>query len=164
MIDTLVLLVGAILRLFHSRRSLLLENIALRHNSRHETKASQTATLSLRYVLLALGAQVWDGSSCCDSVDENQVCPHFIRESLQNGSAERWVQSCRRDLLNHVIALNEVRLRRLLSHYVRYYHEDRTHLGLKKETPTGRIRSLASGCITARARLGGLHHRYDRAA
>src|ERR1700674_5243886 len=82
----------------------------------------------------------------------------------QNGIAERWVQSCRRDLLNHVIALDEAHLRRLLSDYVRYYHEDRTHLGLKKETPTGRIRSLASGRITARARLGGLHHRYDRAA
>jgi putative transposase len=82
----------------------------------------------------------------------------------QNGIAERWVQSCRRDMLDQVIALNEAHLRRLLSDYVRYYHEDRTHLGLRKETPTGRIRSLASGPITARARLGGLHHRYDRAA
>jgi putative transposase len=82
----------------------------------------------------------------------------------QNGIAERWVQSCRRDLLDHVIALNEAHLRRLVSDYVRYYHEDRTHLGLRKETPTGRIRSLPSGGITARARLGGLHHRYDRAA
>src|SRR6266576_41904 len=47
---------------------------------------------------------------------------------------------------------------------VRLYEEDRTHLGLEKDTPTGRIRSLASGHITVRARLGGLHHRYDRAA
>ena len=82
----------------------------------------------------------------------------------QNGVAERWVQSCRRDMLDHVIALNEAHLRRLLSDYVRYYHEDRTHLGLRKETPAGRIRSLVSGRITARERLGGLHHRYDRAA
>jgi putative transposase len=82
----------------------------------------------------------------------------------QNGIAERWVQSCRRDLLDHVIALNEAHFCRLLSDYVRYYHEDRTHLGLRKETPTGRTRSLASGPITVRARLGGLHHRYDRAA
>jgi putative transposase len=67
-------------------------------------------------------------------------------------------------MLDHVIALNEAHLRRLLSDYVRYYHEDRTHLGLRKETPAGRIRSLASGRINARERLGGLHHRYDRAA
>jgi hypothetical protein len=48
----------------------------------------------------------------------------------QNGVAERWVESCRRDLLDHGIALNERHLRRLLSDYVRYYHEDRTHLDL----------------------------------
>ena len=82
----------------------------------------------------------------------------------QNGVAERWVQSCRRDLLDHVIALNESHLRRLLSDYVRYYHEDRTHLGLGKETPDGRIRSVASGRVLSEERLGGLHHRHDRAA
>jgi putative transposase len=81
-----------------------------------------------------------------------------------NGIAERWVQSCRRDLLDHVIALNETHLRRLLFDYIHYSEEDRTHLGLEKDTPTGRIRSLASGHITVRARLGSLHHRYDRAA
>jgi transposase InsO family protein len=33
----------------------------------------------------------------------------------QNGVAERWVGSCRRDLLDHVIILNEQHLKRLLS-------------------------------------------------
>lgn len=53
----------------------------------------------------------------------------------QNGVAERWVGSCRRELLDHVIALNDRHLTRLLSEYVSYYHEDRTHLALGKETP-----------------------------
>ena len=82
----------------------------------------------------------------------------------QNGVAKRWVESCRRDLLDHVIALNEQHLKRLLSEYVRYYHEDRTHLGLEKETPGGRIRCRFSGRVISQSRLGGLHHRYDRAA
>ena|SRR5260370_1438096 len=43
----------------------------------------------------------------------------------QNGVAERWVESCRRDLLDHVIAADERHLKRLLSDYVRYYHVDR---------------------------------------
>jgi hypothetical protein len=60
--------------------------------------------------------------------------------------------------------LNERHLKRLLSEYVSYYHEDRTHLGLSKETPGGRIRSSHRGRVIAHARLGGLHHRYDRAA
>jgi hypothetical protein len=40
-------------------------------------------------------------------------------------------------------ALNERHLRRLLSDYRSYYHEDRTHLGLEKQTPAVRARSLA---------------------
>jgi transposase InsO family protein len=87
-----------------------------------------------------------------------------FRSPWQNGIAERWVGSCRRDLLDHIVALNERRLKRLLSEYVRYHHEDRTHLGLEKGTPDGRIRSVASGGVLSRVRLGGLHHRYNRAA
>jgi putative transposase len=87
-----------------------------------------------------------------------------LRRPWQNGVAERWVESCRRDLLDHVIALDERHLRRLLSEYVRYHHEDRTHLGLGKETPNCRAHSKASGRVLSQERLGGLHHRYDRAA
>lgn len=84
----------------------------------------------------------------------------------QNGVAERWIESCRRDLLDHVIVLNERHVKRLLSEYVRYYHEDRTHLGLNKETPLRRsVQTLRTHRrIVSRPRLGGLHHRYDLAA
>ena len=70
------------------------------------------------------------------------------------------------DLLDHVIALNEHHLRRLLSEYVRYYHKDRTHLGLNKETPVNRPTAIRTGdCrVILKPRLGGLHHRYDLAA
>ena len=78
-----------------------------------------------------------------------------VRSPWQNGVAERWVGSCRRDLLDHVIALNERHLRRLLAQYVSYYHDDRTHLGLGKETPGRRIRSATTGQVISHARLGG---------
>jgi transposase InsO family protein len=55
-----------------------------------------------------------------------------FRSPWQNGIAERWIESCRRDLLDHVITLNERHLKRLLSDYGRYYHDDRTHLGLRQ--------------------------------
>jgi len=45
-----------------------------------------------------------------------------IQSPWQNGVAERWVGSCRRDLLDHIMALNEGHLRRLLSEYVSYYN------------------------------------------
>jgi putative transposase len=61
-------------------------------------------------------------------------------ESLwQIGVAERWVESFHRDLLDHVIAVNESHLRQLLSDYVRNYHEDRTRLGLGKGAPGGEL-------------------------
>jgi putative transposase len=87
-----------------------------------------------------------------------------IGSPWQNGVAERWVGSCRRELLDHVIALNERHLKRLLSDYGSYYHLDRTHLGLKKQTPAGRAHSLGNRKVICQKRLGGLHHRYDRAA
>src|SRR5260370_11290490 len=58
-----------------------------------------------------------------------------FRSPWQNGVAERWVGSCRRDLLDHVIILNERHLKRLMSSYLPYYHQDRTHLGSAKAKP-----------------------------
>ena len=90
-----------------------------------------------------------------------------FRSPWQNGVAERWVGNCRRDLLDHVIVLNERHLRRLMTEYVRYYHDDRTHLALQKETPTGRVGATdtETNCkVVSMPRLGGLHHRYDLAA
>ena len=85
----------------------------------------------------------------------------------QNGVAERFVGNCRRDLLDHVIVLNERHLKRLMNEDVRYYHDDRTHLALAKGTPVGREAASKSGTggrVIAMPRLGGLHHRYDLAA
>ena len=90
-----------------------------------------------------------------------------FRSPWQNGVAERWVGSCRRDLLDHVIILNERHLKRLMSSYLLYYHQDRTHLGLAKDTPASRpteIRAARERKIQSFPRLGGLHHRYAVAA
>ena len=90
-----------------------------------------------------------------------------FRSPWQNGVAERWVQNGRRDLLDHVIVLNEPHLKRLMTEYIRYYHEDRTHLALAKNTPAGREEENhrdASCRVVSVPRLGGLHHRYDLAA
>ncbi len=90
-----------------------------------------------------------------------------FRSPWENGVAERWVGTCRRDLLDHVIVLNERHLKRLLNEFVHYYHGDRTHLGLGKQTPAGRevkkCRQAGSRVVSI-PRLGGLHHRYDLAA
>jgi transposase InsO family protein len=85
----------------------------------------------------------------------------------QNGVGERFVGSCRRDLLDHVIVLNERHLKRLMNEFIHYYHEDRTHVGLAKQTPSGRKTAIGKdicGKVVSLSKLGGLHHRYDLAA
>jgi hypothetical protein len=67
-------------------------------------------------------------------------------------------------LSKDIIAIDERHLKRLISEYIRYYHEDRTHLGLEEGTPNGRNRAIASDRVLFRERLGWLHRRYDRAA
>ena len=89
------------------------------------------------------------------------------RSPWQNGVAERWEGTCRRDLLDHLIILNVRHLKRLITNYTGYYHDDRTYLGLAKETPAGRKagRTTRADCnVLSMPRLGGLHHRYDLAA
>jgi transposase InsO family protein len=90
-----------------------------------------------------------------------------FRSPWQNGVAERWVGSLRRELLDHVMVLNRRHLRRLLNEYVGYYHEDRTHLGLGKDTPGRRIPASVPSSghkVVSSPRLGGLNHRYTVAA
>ena len=82
----------------------------------------------------------------------------------QNGLAERWVGSCRRKLLDHVIAINQSHLKRLLTSYVVYYQRDRTHFGLHKQTPGERTCCSGRGKIVGWPRVGGLHNRYERVA
>ena len=86
-----------------------------------------------------------------------------IHAPWQNGTAERWIGSCRREILDHIIPVNEEHLRRVIREYVCYHHEDRVHDSLDKDTPSGRPiepRPVADATLTALPRLGGLHHRY----
>ena len=80
----------------------------------------------------------------------------------QNGIAERWVAGCRREMLEHLIPLNEQHLRRLVRDYVSYFHKDRIHDSLGKDTPNRRPigqKPSSRATVASNPRLGGLHHR-----
>jgi putative transposase len=75
----------------------------------------------------------------------------------------RWAGNCRREILDHVIALNEQHLRRLIRDYVNYHHEDRTHDSLGMDTPNRRPvepKPADNETLISLPRLGGLQHRY----
>ena len=56
----------------------------------------------------------------------------------QNAYVERVIGTLRRELLDHVIVLNERHLKRLMSSYLDYYHPWRTHQSLARDVPAGR--------------------------
>ena len=86
-----------------------------------------------------------------------------VQAPWQNGLAERWIGSCRREILDQIIALNKQHLRRVPQDYVNYYEQDRLHDSLQKDAPNRRAVQQRPGphaTVISLPRLGGLHHRY----
>jgi transposase InsO family protein len=164
---------GILYRFFvlaHDRRQVLHSNV-----TRHPTSAWVSQQLreafpydsAFRWLIFDRGCNFND--EVVETVRSFGIVPKrtSFKSPWQNGIAERFVGSCRRDLLDHVIVFNERHCKRLMSEYVYYHHDDRTHLGVDKQTPAGRksaAGSTAGTKVISRARLAGLHYRYDLAA
>jgi hypothetical protein len=87
------------------------------------------------------------------------------RSPWQNPFAERLIGSIRRDCLDHVIVINATHLKRILGHYLAYYQVARCHRSLAGDAPVPRaVEPPERGRIVAIPHVGGLHHRYARAA
>jgi putative transposase len=87
------------------------------------------------------------------------------RSPWQNGYAERFVGTLRRELLDDVILLGERHLLRLVRQHASYYNEDRPHMALDRGAPVARaVQPPSVGQVVSLPRAGGLHHRYSRAA
>ena len=81
-----------------------------------------------------------------------------IERGRPSGRARAW--RCRRSRPPLFVPR---RLRRLLNRFLGYYNEDRTHLGVGKDSPHGRpveFRPSPSATVASLPRVGGLHRRY----
>ena len=88
-----------------------------------------------------------------------------VRSPWQNAYAERLIGSIRRECLDHLIVLGEGQLRRILREYFDYYNGVRPHQSLEKNSPLPReIELPTTGRVISMPQVGGLHHRYLRAA
>ena len=87
--------------------------------------------------------------------------PTAPRSPWQNGYVERLIGSIRRECLDHLVVFGEAHLRRIVTGYVSYYNEARTHLALNKDAPIHRPIHRIGRIIPVRI-LGGLHHQYCR--
>jgi len=163
------------------RFQLLYVFIVLNHSHRRvvhfNVTASPTAAWTLHQIVQAFP---WDTAPRDLLRDRDKIYGEWFRgriESMsikevviayhspwQNPYVERFHGSIRRECTDHVIAFGERHLRRILEAYFKYYHEDRKHLGLGKETPMGRgvsNRSSPAPRFVELPRVGGLHHRYE---
>jgi len=87
------------------------------------------------------------------------------RSPWQNPHIERGIGSICRECLDHVIVFNEAHLLRVLTEYFAYYHEARSRSSLDRNAPVPRQVELPrQGRVVAIPHLGGLPHRYTRAA
>jgi len=87
------------------------------------------------------------------------------RSPWQNPYVERLIGSIRRECLDHMIVFGQGHLQRILAKYFEYYHDARAHLSLDRNSPIPRpVCPPDQGKMVAKAYLGGLHHRYTRAA
>jgi putative transposase len=82
-----------------------------------------------------------------------------------NAYTERVIGSIRHECLDHVILLSEEHLRRILKRYFLYYHNFRQHQALDQHSPIPRtVESGKKVPVISIPEVGGLHHRYQRAA
>ena len=96
------------------------------------------------------------------NIQEVRTAP---RSPWQNTYEERVIGSIRRECLDHVIVVNATGLHQVLTAYVTYYMQSRTHQALQKDAPISRpVVPAAVGPIVVTPHIGVLHHRYDRVA
>jgi putative transposase len=83
----------------------------------------------------------------------------------QSPYVERVIGSIRRECLDYMIVWSEKHLMQILHEYFDYYHQARTHQSLEDNSPIPRdVEPPANGKVISIPMVGGLHHRYTRAA
>jgi putative transposase len=94
-----------------------------------------------------------------------------IRVPRINAIMERWVRTCRAELLDRTLIVNQAHLLHALGEYEAFYNEHRPHRTLHAAAPLRRLPQpivkpgrLGRLGIRRRDRLGGILHEYRHAA
>jgi putative transposase len=93
-----------------------------------------------------------------------------VRMPRMNSIMERWIQSCRHELLDRTLIWNQTHLLRALREYEQHYNEHRPHRGISNARPLHPLpkpvlaTTITDLAIRRRGRLGGIIHEYQRAA
>ncbi|MEU1630319.1 integrase core domain-containing protein [Streptomyces sp. NPDC020096] len=94
-----------------------------------------------------------------------------IRVPRMNSIMERWVQTCRYELLDRTLVWNQTHLLHALGEFESFYNEHRPHRALHSAAPLRSVPELIRDHdrldrldVHRRDRLGGILHEYAHAA
>jgi putative transposase len=94
-----------------------------------------------------------------------------VRMPRMNSIMERWVQTCRRELLDRTLIWNQHHLLHALREYERFYNEHRPHQGIANARPLHPLPppitdpdQITHLNIRRHQCLGGILHEYEHAA
>jgi transposase InsO family protein len=94
-----------------------------------------------------------------------------VRMPRMNAVMERWVQTCRRELLDRTLIWNQRHLLHALHEFETFYNEHRPHQGITNARPLRPLPppivdsdEIAHLNIRRRQRLGGILNEYEHAA
>jgi transposase InsO family protein len=90
-----------------------------------------------------------------------------VQAPLCNAHMGRWIQSLRRECLNHFVPVGLRHLDHLISEYLEHYHLERPHQGLGnrllgERQGAGHDPPRDEGEVVCRVRLGGVLRHYER--
>ncbi len=94
-----------------------------------------------------------------------------VRMPRMNAIMERWIQTCRHELLDRTLIWNQAHLLHALREYERHYNAHRPHRGISNARPLHPLPEPITDSdkithldIRRRDRLGGIIHEYEHAA
>jgi transposase InsO family protein len=100
-----------------------------------------------------------------------QVILTGVRMPRMNAIMERWIQTCRHELLDRTLIYNQRHLLHALHQYEQHYNDHRPHRGINNArplqplpTPITNPDAIAHLNVRRRDRLSGLLHEYEHAA
>ncbi|MEE4598043.1 integrase core domain-containing protein [Streptomyces sp. DSM 41524] len=124
---------------------------------------------SVRFLIRDRGTYFTDSFDAVFQEIGVRVIPTLPQVPRMNGTAERWIGSCRREATDRVLITGQHHLRLVVSEHADHYNRHRPHRSLGQHPPDQLIaaepRSVSDRTMVSRLdRLGGLIHEYKQAA
>ena len=125
------------------------------------------AGVRMNYLLRDRDAKSTDTFDAVFAAEHIEVIKCGVRAPQMNSIMERWIKSCRTELLDRTLIWNRAHLLCALGEYERSHNEHRTHRSLHAAAPLPALpepTELDRVRIRRRDRLGGILHEYSAVA